>query len=132
MLWAPLFCVLLNMINLASTSDLLKVITNAAGTIDVHCSWMDLVSTTGVTTPGRTNTPIISTAATTNIVASPAASTTRTVKYINISNADASVSNKVTVLHTDGTNQLQLVQAILIAGEGLRYQEGIGWTTVQI
>lgn len=65
------------MINLASTSDKLQVVTDVAGSdIRVHASWVDLNGTT--VTPGRTNTPGITTATTTDVVASPAASTVAT------------------------------------------------------
>ena len=66
------------MLNLASTSDVLRVVTGAAADIDVHSSWVDLNGTT--VTPGRTNTPAITTATTTTIVGSPAASTVRSVR----------------------------------------------------
>ena len=61
------------MINLASTSDLLKVITSAAGTVAVHASWVDLPNGGTSSSPGRTNTADITTATTTTVVASPAA-----------------------------------------------------------
>jgi hypothetical protein len=47
------------MINLASTSDSLYVVTSAAGDIEVHASWVDLSGST--VTPGRTNTASITT-----------------------------------------------------------------------
>ncbi len=62
------------MIILASTSDLIRVVTSHAATIEVHASFVDLNGTT--VTPGRTNT-LISTATTTTIVGSPGASTVR-------------------------------------------------------
>ena len=55
------------MINLASTSDKLRLTTSGAATVEVHASWVDLNGTT--VTPGRTNTADISTATTTDIVA---------------------------------------------------------------
>ena len=63
------------MLNLASTSDLLKVTTGSAGTIEVHATWVDLLTTTGAVTPGRTNTADISSAATTTVVTTVTAST---------------------------------------------------------
>lgn len=114
------------MINLASTSDLLRVVTSGTADIDVHVSWVDLNGTT--VTPGRTNTAITS-ATTTTIVASPASSTIRNCKSVFIRNDHASTANTVTVLHTDGTTSVNLISRTLAAGEALVYDEdGGGWT----
>lgn len=112
------------MILLASTSDLLRVVTSAAVNTDVHASWADLNGTT--VTPGRTNTPI-TTATTTSVVASPAASTYRTVKTLTVRNRHASTSQLVTIIHTDGTNAMEIYKATLAAGESLHYDEHLGW-----
>jgi hypothetical protein len=108
---------------LTSTSDKIQVITSAAGQIDVHASYVDLASS--VVTAGRLNTRI-ATATTTDVVASPAASTTRNVKNIKVGNNHASVSNTVTVQHTDGTNVIILEQVTLLPGERMGYEEGSG------
>jgi len=113
------------MILLASTSDLLRVITSAAINQDVHASWVDVSGST--VTPGRTNT-LITTATTTTVVGSPAASTYRTVKTLTIRNRHASTSGDVTVVHSDGTNIPELVKVTLLAGDALHYDEHGGWT----
>lgn len=113
------------MLLLTSTSDKIQVITTGTANIDVHVSWADYVAPSTVT-PGRTNTKI-STAATTDIVASPAASTARNVKTLHVTNVHASTANGVTVQHTDGTNVVQLISVTLNAGERLRYVEGQGF-----
>jgi hypothetical protein len=112
------------MLILASTSDLIKVITGTAQTIHVHVSWVDLSGTT--VTPGRTNT-IITTATTTTVVASPAASTQRNVRGLYITNTDATTADTVTVEHTDGTNVVQLWSAPLKAGYTLTLSEQGRW-----
>lgn len=111
------------MLLLASTSDLLQLITSAAGQIDVHSSWADISGTT--VTVGRQNTRI-GTATTTTIVPSPAASTTRNCKRVAVQNTHASVSNTVTWQHTDGTNVIQLEQFTLAPGERFSYSETAG------
>jgi hypothetical protein len=111
------------MILLASTSDLLRVVTSSTSALDVHASWVDLNGTT--VTPGRTNT-LISTATTTTIVASPAASTYRTVKALTIRNRGVA-TNVVTVLHSDGTNIPELIEATLAPDTSLQYHEAAGW-----
>jgi hypothetical protein len=113
------------MLLLASTSDLLRVVTSGAITTDVHASWLDLNGST--VTPGRTNTAI-TTATTTTVVASPAASTMRTIKTLCVRNKHASSAQTVTVLHSDGTTVVELVQAILSAGDALHYDEHAGFT----
>ena len=113
------------MINLASTSDLIQVITSHAAQIEVHASWVDLNGTT--VTPGRTNTPAITTATTTTIVGSPAASTVRNAKHLNITNDHASQSCTVTVEHTDGTTVVELMAFTLLPGENMIFNEEGRW-----
>lgn len=115
------------MLLLASTSDKIRLTTSAALNCDVHASWVDKSGST--ITPGRTNTAI-STATTTDIVASPASSTYRTVKTLTIRNRDSSTSNAVTVIHTDGTNAMEMTKVTLQAGYTLHYHEAAGfWVT---
>jgi hypothetical protein len=80
---------------LTSTSDIVRLITSAAvSTMEVHTSYMDVNGTT--ITPGRTNTRI-TTATTTTIVGSPAASTQRNVKAIYCTNNSSGTSCTVSV-----------------------------------
>lgn len=109
---------------LASTSDLLRIVTSAAVTVDVHASWVDHDGTTA--TPGRTNTPI-STQTTTTVVAAPASSTYRKVKVLTVRNRHASTAVTITVIHTDGTNAMELIRVTLSAGETLHYHESAGF-----
>jgi hypothetical protein len=113
------------MLILASTSDLLRVITTAAAQIEVHASWVDLNGTT--ITPGRTNTPHIVTATTTTVVGSPAASTVRNVKHLNITNDHPSQSCVVTVEHTDGTTVIEMIAFTLLPGENMLFNEEGRW-----
>lgn len=113
------------MINLASTSDLIQVVTSHAAQVEVHSSWVDLNGTT--VTPGRTNTPHITTATTTTIVASPAASTVRNIKHLNITNDHASQSCIVTVEHMDGTTAVELMSFTLLPGENMIFNEEGRW-----
>lgn len=113
------------MLNLASTSDLLQVITSAASDIEVHASWVDLSGTT--VTAGRTNTASITTATTTTVVAAPAASTVRNVTHLNITNNHASASCTVAVSHTDGTNACELMSFTLLPGENMIFNEEGRW-----
>lgn len=113
------------MINLASTSDLIQVVTSHAAQVEVHASWVDLNGTT--VTPGRTNTPAITTATTTTVAGSPAASTVRNIKHLNITNDHASQSCIVTVEHTDGTTVVELMSFTLLPGENMIFNEEGRW-----
>lgn len=113
------------MLILASTSDIIRLVTSAAAQIEVHTSWVDLNGTT--VTPGRTNTPHITTATTTTIVASPGASTYRTVKHLNVTNDHASQSCVVTVEHFDGTTAIELMSFTLLPGENMIFNAEGRW-----
>lgn len=113
------------MLLLTSVTDLIQVITGSAGDIRVHASWVDNLS--GTITPGRTNTASIATAATTTVVASPAASTQRNVKFLSVFNNSGSVSNLVTIQHTDGTNVEILWKGTLGTGESVVLDDEGEW-----
>lgn len=113
------------MILLDSTSDLIQVVTDATADIEVHASWVDNAS--GTITPASDNTPSITTATTTTVVASPGASTQRSVRHLNIRNNHASTACTVTVQHTDGTDTTVLFKTILGAGETIVFGENGIW-----
>jgi hypothetical protein len=112
------------MLLLASTSDKVQIVTDAAVTVDVHASYVDYSGST--VTPGRKNT-LISTATTTDVVAAPGASTTRNVKAMEIRNRHASLPVTVTVKHTDGTTVVELYSVALLPGHSLQFLEETGF-----
>lgn len=113
------------MLLLTSTSDLLQITTGTAtSTIEVHASYVDISGTT--ITPLRTNT-LITTATTTTIVGSPAASTQRNVKGLYVTNNSSGTSCNVAISHTDGTNVIELMQFVLLPGENMGYREDGSW-----
>lgn len=112
------------MIILASTSDIIRVVTSHAAQVEVHASFVDLNGTT--VTPGRTNT-LITTATTTTVVASPGASTVRNIKHLNITNDHVGQSCNVTVEHSDGTIVIELMQFVLLPGENMILNEEGRW-----
>jgi len=113
------------MLILASTSDVIRVVTSAASQIEVHASYIDFNGTT--VTPGRTNTAHITTATTTTVVPSPGASTQRNVKHLNITNDHASATCSVTIEHFDGTTAEELIAVILLPGENMVFGEDGRW-----
>lgn len=113
------------MLLLTSTSDVLRVITSAAATsIEVHASYVDISGST--ITPGRTNT-LITTATTTTVVGSPAASTQRNVKGLYIANNSAGTNVEVAVAHFDGTTAVELMQFVLLPGENMTLNDEGAW-----
>jgi hypothetical protein len=113
------------MIILAST-DILSLVTSAISSIDVHASWMDTSTATGVVvvTPGRGNIAAITSAATTTVVPSPAASTNRNVKFLSARNNHATVACDVTLQHNDGTLTKTIIKTTLQPGECLIFYDG--------
>lgn len=113
------------MILLDSTSDLIDIVTGSAADVEVHASYVD--HNAGTITPASDNIASITTATTTTIVASPAASTQRSVRHINIYNNHASTATLVTVRHTDGTDVTVLFEVTLAASETLVFGENGVW-----
>ncbi len=113
------------MLNLTNAStDKLQLITDAATTLDVVTSWVDWLS--GTPTPGTTPTAI-TTATTTDIVATPAASTIRNVKHITVRNKHATLTGNVTVVLNRGGTQYELIKISLAPADTLEFVEGIGF-----
>jgi hypothetical protein len=113
------------MLLLTSISDIVRLTTGTATTtVEVHTSWVDVSGTT--ITPDRKNTRI-TTAATTTIVDSPAASTQRNVKAIYVTNNSTGTSCVVGIEHFDGTNSVELMQFVLLPGENMGYREDGSW-----
>jgi hypothetical protein len=113
------------MLNLASTSDVIRVVTSAAAQIECHTSWVDWNGST--VSPGRQNTPAITTATTTTIAPAPGSTVIRNVKHINITNDHASQSCIVTAEHFDGTTAVELMSFVLLPGENMIFNEEGRW-----
>lgn len=114
------------MLLLTQTSDLVRIVTGAASQIEVHAAYVDLTTSTGDATPGRTNTAI-TTATTTTVVASPASGVVRNVRSLYITNNHATASTQVEVSHTDGTTAVEIIGVTLLPGENLAYREDGSW-----
>jgi hypothetical protein len=112
------------MIYLASTSDKLQVVTSSANAVHVHATFMDLSGTT--VTPGRTDTSIAA-ATTTDVVASPGASTTRKLKFLSVFNDHATAAQDIVIRHTDGTTVVDLWAGSVAAQTGVTFNEMGGW-----
>jgi hypothetical protein len=112
---------------LALTTDKLQLVTSAAVTVDVHVAYIDASDTTlAPSGAGKQNTAI-STATTTDILASPASSTVRTVDALFVRNKHASTPTDVTVLFDANGTDYEIHKVTLLAGEMLSFVKGIGW-----
>lgn len=114
------------MLNLASTSDVIRVVTSAAAQIECHASWGDFDGS--AVSLGRQNTAAITTATTTTIVPSPGSGVVRNVRHLNITNDHASQACTVTVEHFDGTTASELIAVTLLTGENMVFGEDGRWT----
>lgn len=117
------------MLLLTSTSDKIQAISSSTAPLEVHATFVD--NDAGSITPGRLNTEI-TTATTTDIVASPGSSIQRNLQSLVIRNAHASTSNDVTIRHTDGTTAVDIFKATLAAGESIQFLDGVGFQVLTI
>lgn len=110
-----------------STSDILQVITSAAGTIKPELSWIIVDTSTPpvVQTVDSTPKADITTATTTNLIAGASGTKTR-IGMLSLYNSDASVTNTVTVQLVDGSLTTPINQATLAPGESFIFT-GTTW-----
>lgn len=118
------------MILLTATTDKLQVITSAAGDIDVLISYIDRNQSTGAVGADGRQLTTITTAATTDVLNAPGATTTRNAKQINIRNTHASTVNDITVLFNANSTLYELHKVTLQPGEALQFVEGVGFVTL--
>ena len=114
------------MLLLTTTTDVIQIVTGSATTLDVHASWVD--NAAGTITPGRTNTEI-TTATTTTVVGSPAASTQRNVQTMLITNLNGSATT-VSIQLFDSTSALTatLFSVSLLPNYTIQFASGNGFT----
>lgn len=113
---------MLNLVN--ATTDKLQLTTSTTADIHVVVSWVDDLNpgtnpsstSTDLMTPGRTVTAITS-AATTDIAATPASTTVRNLKTISIRNAHASTSNALILVYNNNGTSYKMGAFTLAAGE---------------
>ncbi len=110
---------------LSSTSDVLRVVTSSAVTVDAYASYVDANGTTVV---GGRQSAAITTATTTTVVGSPGSGVARKVKTLTIRNKHASTSVTVTLEHFNGTTAVEILKRTLAAGEQITYEDGQGFT----
>lgn len=114
------------MLNLTSTSHLIRLVTAAAANLEAHASWGD--ANGSALSLGGQIAHNITTATTTTLVAAPGSGVVRNVRGIHISNVSAVASSKVTVELFDGTNAVELLSCTLLPGERLILGEDGRWS----
>lgn len=109
--------------------NFISLVTGTGADVDVSISYRD----TGYPTArdGHLNTAI-TTATTTTVLTGPTSTGTsgcRVVESLSVRNID-SISQTLTVKHSDGTTNVAVYSATLIAGAQLYYDEAQGWSVV--
>lgn len=119
------------MILLSGATDILRVTTSSAATIEGFAAFADRTGfgPSAEITPDNSEFAVAA-AATTTLVAAPGVGVHRSVRFIAISNTHATLSCTVAVQFYDGTNARRLFLAVLGAGEALHYDEAHGWQCI--
>jgi hypothetical protein len=112
------------MLFLNTTTRKLQLTTSSAAAIDVVADYVDLTSS--AYTPGVAVTAI-SSATTTDVVAAPAASTTRQIKSLTATNKSTTTANKLTFLLDDNGTDYTRYVTTLPAGYMVVYTDADGW-----
>lgn len=113
------------MLLLTNTTHTLELISSSTSALNYTISWADITTTDF--TPGSTD-GAITTATTTTVLAAPAASTQRQVKFISVANKGASTQTITLQKDVSGTNYVILPSVSLLADQTLQYIDGEGFT----
>lgn len=112
------------MIHLDSTSDTLRIITTTTASTQYAVRYSDVTSS--AIAPGESN-GTITTATTTTVLSSPAASTVRQVADISVFNASGNATQSVTVVFYNGTTERNLYKCSLRPGDRATFDTRMGW-----
>jgi hypothetical protein len=117
---------------LSATTDKVQVITSLGSTIDldVITHFTDRNQSTGVIGAADRKVTTISSAATTDVVASPGATTTRSVRELTIRNAHATIPVEVVVQFNANGTLYEMYQARLFPTEMLQYTAREGFKII--
>jgi hypothetical protein len=118
------------MLQLVGNTDKLQLVTGSAATVDVVCSYMDGTAAAPLVVQGDTSgtqLTAITTATTTDILGTPAASELRRVLFMTVRNKHATTSTDVTVVLDRSGTDYELYKVALAPGETLEYIDGTGF-----
>ncbi len=115
----------------ASNDKIQVVLSGAITTNQLRCvaSWQDITSA-GMTLPQSSSQTLTNDTTAVDLVAVPAASTTRQVTHINIFNADT-VAATVTVQKDVSATDWILVRSLLQAGDTIQWSREAGWVILK-
>lgn len=116
---------------LSATNETLQVVLGSTVTtnqLEWHCSYQDITSA-GMTLPQSSSQGLTNNTTDVDMVAAPAASTTRQVIIVNIYNDDT-VSQTVTVKKDVGGTDTILWKGLLQAGSTLYWSREDGWSVI--
>lgn len=99
----------------SGTGGKLQIVTASAGSVRITASWVK--NNAGTITPDGAPVAAITTATTTDLFAAPGASQQSRSKVFAAFNDHATVSNAITIQHTDGTNTSPIWKGTLAVGE---------------
>lgn len=117
---------------LTATDQILEFVTSATANVEYVIDYVDMATTAGAVTNAQPESVhgVISSAATTTVLAAPASNEVRDVSEIAIRNVHASASNTVTVQKDIAATNRRVVQFTLAAGESAIYVKGRGWAVI--
>lgn len=115
------------MLNLVTTTDVIRLVTDSAATVDVHASWVDRVTSTGADTPSSTNTAIAAATTTTVVAAHGVSGTVRNVRRLVVRNRSAATDVTVTVQLYNGSTAYELDKRVLGPGQSLFFDDAFGF-----
>jgi len=113
---------------LNATTDKLEIVlggTVATNQLNWNVSYQDITST-GMTLPQAAGAGLTNNATAVDIVAAPAASTTRQVTHINVFNADTATATVTIQKDVSGTNYVLITYAVT-SGDTLMWSREDGW-----
>ncbi len=113
---------------LNATTDKLEIVlggTVATSQLQWNVSYQDITST-GMTLPQSAGAGLTNNATAVDIVAAPAASTTRQVTHINVFNADTATATVTIQKDVSGTNYV-LISYSVVSGDTLMWSREDGW-----
>jgi len=110
-------------------TDQIELITDAAGDIETHVTWVDKATgSPPYDIDGDSDALASITTATTTVIVEGAASVERSIRKLSFYNNHASQAVTCTVQHNDGTDVAILCKVVLAAGERLLMDAAGVWT----
>lgn len=115
------------MIFLNTINEVLKITTSTTANLDYQINYVDVIPTASATPSSSQGK--ITTITTTTVLTAPAASTSRQIKSIFITNNSTTNANTITVSKSvSGVDYTLTSSIVLQAGANITYESGIGWS----